>query len=138
MVVIHDGVRPLITEELLKQSIDTARCNDGALTAVPAKDTIKEVTNGVVTGTPARETLWLAQTPQSFRFGVIFAAHQAAESELFLGTDDSSLVERTGGQVKIVYGDYQNIKITTPEDLVLATAFLASGKKAEGHHVITA
>jgi 2-C-methyl-D-erythritol 4-phosphate cytidylyltransferase len=134
VVVIHDGVRPLITPELLRESIDTARSSDGALVAVPAKDTIKTVANGVVTGTPDRETLWLAQTPQTFRFGVIYAAHQTAESDHFMGTDDASLVERVGGQVRIVRGDYRNIKITTPEDLVLARAFLVSEKKEEVHH----
>ena len=134
VVVIHDGVRPLITQDLLRESIDAARVNDGALVAVPAKDTIKAVAKGVVTGTPDRETLWLAQTPQAFRFSVIYAAHLAAESDRFMGTDDSSLVERVGGQVKIICGDYHNIKITTPEDLVLAEAFLASGKKERAHY----
>jgi 2-C-methyl-D-erythritol 4-phosphate cytidylyltransferase len=71
VVLIHDGVRPLITPQLLQESIDVARRCDGALVAVPAKDTIKTVRDGVVVGTPPRETLWQAQTPQSFRFGVI-------------------------------------------------------------------
>jgi 2-C-methyl-D-erythritol 4-phosphate cytidylyltransferase len=69
--------------------------------------------------------LWQAQTPQTFRFGKIFSAHLSAESEGFLGTDDSSLIERSGGKVHIIRGDYRNIKITTPEDLVLAETFLA-------------
>lgn len=129
VVLIHDGVRPLVTENMLQESIVTASRHDGALVAVPVKDTIKMVANGIVTGTPGRETLWQAQTPQSFRFGVIYAAHQAAETDQFTGTDDASLVERIGGRVHIVCGDYRNIKITTPEDLVLAEAFLASEKK---------
>ena len=128
VVLIHDGVRPLVTEDMLRKSIETACLHDGALVAVPAKDTIKTVINGIVTGTPDRETLWQAQTPQAFRFSVIYAAHQAAEQEHFTGTDDASLVERLGGRVCIVRGDYRNIKITTPEDLLLAEAFLASGK----------
>lgn len=126
IVLIHDGVRPLITERLLQESIDVARTGDGALVAVPAKDTIKTVSQGIVTGTPDRETLWQAQTPQSFRFDVIYAAHLAAESAHFTGTDDAALVEWNGGRIRIVRGDYCNIKITTPEDLVLAEAFLAS------------
>lgn len=126
VILIHDGVRPLITEELLRESIAVASSQDGAIVAVPAKDTIKSVTNGFVTGTPDRNTLWQAQTPQSFRYGVIYTAHQAAETDLYMGTDDASLVERNGGRVQIVRGDYHNIKITTPEDLVLAQAFLAS------------
>lgn len=126
VVLIHDGVRPLISQELLQQVIEAARCCDGAMVAVPAKDTIKTVRDGLVVDTPDRDTLWQAQTPQGFRFGVILAAHLAAEQEGFLGTDDASLVERRGGAVRIVRGDYRNIKITTPEDIVLAEAFLAA------------
>lgn len=129
VVVIHDGVRPLITAALLQKSIEVARDSDGALVAVPAKDTIKTVRDGIVFDTPDRESLWQAQTPQTFRFGIIYGAHQAAENEQFVGTDDSSLVERGGGSVRIVRGDYRNIKITTPEDLVLAGSFLADLQK---------
>lgn len=129
VVLIHDGVRPLITPQLLRESIDVARNSDGALVAVPAKDTIKTVRDGFVIDTPPRDLLWQAQTPQSFRFAVIYDAHRAAEQEGFMGTDDASLVERRGGIVRVVRGDYRNIKITTPEDLVLAEAFLAGEKK---------
>jgi 2-C-methyl-D-erythritol 4-phosphate cytidylyltransferase len=129
VVVIHDGVRPLITPALLNESINVACMNDGALVAVPAKDTIKMVREGIVINTPDRESLWQAQTPQSFRYRVIYGAHQAAERDAFIGTDDASLVERCGGTVRIVRGDYRNIKITTPEDLVLAESFLAGDRK---------
>lgn len=129
VVLIHDGVRPFITRQLLRESIDLARSGDGALVAVPAKDTIKTVRDGIVIDTPPRETLWQAQTPQSFRFGVIHEAHLAAEREGFMGTDDASLVERRGGRIRVVRGDYRNIKITTPEDLVLAEAFLTNPHK---------
>jgi 2-C-methyl-D-erythritol 4-phosphate cytidylyltransferase len=125
IVLIHDGVRPLVTEKVLRESIMTARLHDGALVAVPVKDTIKIVRDGIVCDTPSRESLWQAQTPQTFRFGKIFNAHLSAESEGFFGTDDASLIERSGGEVHIIRGDYRNIKITTPEDLVLAEAFLA-------------
>ena len=131
VVLIHDGVRPLISEELLQESIGIARRSDGALVAVPAKDTIKTVRDGMVVDTPPRESLWQAQTPQTFRFATIFEAHRAAEQEGFTGTDDASLVERRGGTVRVVRGDYRNIKITTPEDLVLAEAFLAGERKVE-------
>lgn len=134
VILIHDGVRPLITENVLRESIAAARSHDGALVAVPVKDTIKTVTDGIVTGTPDRTTLWQAQTPQTFRYGVIYAAHQAAESEQYLGTDDASLVERVGGRVQIIAGDYHNIKITTPEDLVLAEAFLAAAQRERAGH----
>lgn len=125
IVLIHDGVRPLVTEKMLRDSITVARNHDGALVAVPTKDTIKTVADGIVVDTPPRDTLWQAQTPQSFRFGIIHAAHISAKKDSFLGTDDASLIERRGGKVCIVHGDYRNIKITTPEDLILAEAFLA-------------
>lgn len=124
LVLIHDGVRPFVPLHVLQRAIDVARTADGALVAVPAKDTIKVVANGIIRDTPPRETLWLAQTPQAFRYGIIRAAHEIAEAEGFLGTDDASLVERLGKEIHIVLGDYRNIKITTPEDLVLAEAFL--------------
>jgi 2-C-methyl-D-erythritol 4-phosphate cytidylyltransferase len=124
VVLIHDGVRPFVTEAVLSRAIAVAREDDGALVAVPAKDTIKVVADGVITATPPRETLWLAQTPQAFRYGVIRAAHEVADAERFLGTDDAMLVERLGRRVRVVMGDYRNIKITTPEDMILAEAFL--------------
>ena len=124
IILIHDGVRPFIDEPILQQSIDLAATGVGALVAVQTKDTIKVVQNGAVVSTPERSTLWQAQTPQSFRFGQILAAHHQALQEGFLGTDDCSLLERFNGTVKIVNGSYRNIKITTPEDLVLAEAFL--------------
>ncbi|BCS52469.1 2-C-methyl-D-erythritol 4-phosphate cytidylyltransferase [Geobacter sp. SVR] len=126
VVLIHDGVRPLIPAGLLQASIEVARTGEGALVAVPAKDTVKIVRDGLVVETPARETLWQAQTPQSFRFDLIYQAHCRAEQEGFIGTDDASLIERQGSPIRIVPGDYRNIKITTPEDLVLAEAFLAA------------
>ena len=84
------------------------------------------VTDGIVKATPPREELWQAQTPQAFRYPVIMAAHEIAEAERYFGTDDAALVEWLGKDVHIVMGDYRNIKITTPEDLVLAEAFLKS------------
>ncbi|GAM09195.1 2-C-methyl-D-erythritol 4-phosphate cytidylyltransferase [Geobacter sp. OR-1] len=127
VVLIHDGVRPFITPDIIEKAIETAQSSDGALVAVPAKDTIKVVENSLIRETPPRETIWQAQTPQAFRYGIIRTAHEKAEEEQFLGTDDSSLVERLGGKVRVVMGDYRNIKITTPEDLVLAEAFLSAG-----------
>lgn len=124
IVLIHDGVRPFIDEAILQRSILLAGTGVGALVAVQAKDTIKVVHDGLVVATPDRASLWQAQTPQTFRYGQILAAHRQAAAEQFLGTDDSSLLERFGGTVAIVTGSYRNIKITTPEDLVLAEAFL--------------
>ncbi|HLO24870.1 MAG TPA: 2-C-methyl-D-erythritol 4-phosphate cytidylyltransferase [Geobacteraceae bacterium] len=124
LILIHDGVRPFVPVHVLEKALEMARDHDGALVAVPAKDTVKTVVDGIITGTPPRESLWLAQTPQAFRYGVIRAAHEIAEAEGFLGTDDATLVERLGKDIHVVLGDYRNIKITTPEDLILAEAFL--------------
>lgn len=124
VVLIHDGVRPFVPQHVLQRAVEVATNSDGALVAVPAKDTIKVVQDGIIRDTPPRETLWLAQTPQAFRYGIIRAAHEIAEAEGFLGTDDASLVERLGKEIHVVLGDYRNIKITTPEDLLLAEAFL--------------
>ena len=126
IVIIHDGVRPFVPRSVVQRSVEVARQHDGALVAVPVKDTVKVVAGGFVTETPAREALWLAQTPQTFRYGVIRAAHEIAEAEGYLGTDDASLVERLGDRIHIVIGDYRNIKITTPEDMILGEAFLQS------------
>ncbi|MBT0665211.1 2-C-methyl-D-erythritol 4-phosphate cytidylyltransferase [Geobacter pelophilus] len=131
VVLVHDGVRPFVTQEMIANSIAAAKTADGGLVAVPVKDTVKIAADGIVCGTPQRDTLWLAQTPQTFRYGIIRNAYEQAAGEGFLGTDDSSLVERLGGKVQVVVGDYRNIKITTPEDLVLAEAFLSeSNQKA--------
>ncbi|MDD2309518.1 MAG: 2-C-methyl-D-erythritol 4-phosphate cytidylyltransferase [Desulfuromonadaceae bacterium] len=131
VVLIHDGVRPLVNGNMLRESITTASCHDGAVAAVPVKDTIKTVQDGIINDTPRRENLWQAQTPQSFRFGIIHAAHQSAEADGFSATDDASLIERSGGEVHIIRGDYRNIKITTPEDLILAELFLAAMEREQ-------
>ncbi len=124
VVVIHDGVRPFVSITVLECSVETALANDGALVAVPVKDTVKVVKEGTVLETPPRDTLWLAQTPQTFRYGIIRDAHERAAADNWLGTDDASLLERLGMKVRIVPGHYGNFKITTPEDLLLAEAFL--------------
>jgi 2-C-methyl-D-erythritol 4-phosphate cytidylyltransferase len=98
--------------------------HDGALVAVPVKDTVKVVKDGIVKETPPREDLWLAQTPQAFRYSIIMAAHEIAAAERYFSTDDASLVEWMGKDVHVVMGEYHNIKITTPEDLIQAEAFL--------------
>ena len=124
LVLIHDGVRPFVPVDVLERAAAAADEFGGAVVAVPVKDTVKVARDGIVTETPKREELWLAQTPQAFRYGLIRAAYHAAAAEGFLGTDDASLMERQGWPLHIVMGDYRNIKITTPEDMVLAEAFL--------------
>lgn len=124
LVLIHDGVRPFVPVGVLERAAAAADEFGGAVVAVPVKDTVKVARDGIITETPKREDLWLAQTPQAFRYGLIRAAYHAAAAEGFLGTDDASLMERQGWPLHIVMGDYRNIKITTPEDMVLAEAFL--------------
>lgn len=121
-VVLHDGARPLITPELILHTINTVKGTldaDGAVVAHPAIDTLKVVEDGVITGTPDRRVFWNAQTPQVFRTGIYRRAHMSALSDGFVGTDDSSLIERLGGRVLVVEGKRDNIKLTVPEDLAL-------------------
>jgi 2-C-methyl-D-erythritol 4-phosphate cytidylyltransferase len=133
VVIIHDAVRPFITFEMISQCIRAAR-EEGAVTVgVPLKDTVKEVApDGRVMRTCDRSLLWLTQTPQAFRRDIIENAHRAAVRDGFSGTDDTALVERLGIAVRMIRGDYSNIKITTPEDLVIAEALLAASRQAKG------
>ena len=124
-VVLHDGARPLVTPELIEHAIAIVKGNidcDGAVVAHPAIDTLKVVENGVVVGTPDRNVFWNAQTPQVFRHGIYRRAHAAALSDGFVGTDDSSLIERLGGHVLVVEGPRDNLKLTVPEDYKLLEA----------------
>ena len=125
IILIHDGVRPFVTEDILNHSIETAVEMGGCVAGVPAKDTIK-VCNGenIAVSTPDRSTLWQIQTPQTFRKDLILQAYQKAKAEGFVGTDDASLAEYSGCSVKVIMGSYRNIKITTKEDLLIGEAFL--------------
>nr|WP_281883971.1 2-C-methyl-D-erythritol 4-phosphate cytidylyltransferase [Paenibacillus sp. YYML68] len=117
-VMVHDGVRPFAKETHVRMCAERAAVTDAAVLAVPVKDTIKVVdAEGVIQGTPDRSSLWAIQTPQAFRLAVLQKAHEEAEADGFLGTDDAMLVERLGCRVAVVESDYYNIKITTPEDL---------------------
>ena len=121
-VVIHDGARPCLTVELVERGLEEARQTGAAIAAVPLKETVKVVdSEGVITSTPRREILWAAQTPQIFRFDLITEAHRMVNGEV---TDDASLVEALGHKVKVYMGSYDNIKVTTPEDLALAETIL--------------
>lgn len=123
VVMIHDGARPFVTDEMIARSIKETLVHGATFVGVPAIDTIKEVDpEGQVQSTLDREKLWMVQTPQSFRFEMIVRAHREAERVGFVGTDDASLVERLGYKVRALLGSYDNIKVTTPEDLILAEA----------------
>ncbi|MCX5726915.1 MAG: 2-C-methyl-D-erythritol 4-phosphate cytidylyltransferase [Candidatus Saganbacteria bacterium] len=124
IVAIHDGVRPLVTPEIVAGSIKLCQQKKAVIVAVPAKDTIKRVECGLVTATLDRRELWLVQTPQVFEYKLIMEAHKKAREENFIGTDDSVLVERLGCEVSVLEGNYNNIKITTTEDLLVAEKLL--------------
>ena len=129
LVLIHDGVRPFVTEEILNLSIDTAVEMGGCVAGVPAKDTIKVCNSeNIAVDTPDRSTLWQIQTPQTFRKDLIVKAYAQAKAEGFIGTDDASLAEYSGYPVKVIMGSYRNIKITTREDLIIGEAFLKEGQ----------
>lgn len=121
VVLIHDGARPFIREQVILDSIGAAMKYGASCTAVPVKNTIKiSDSEGFIRETPDRGNLWLIQTPQVFRFHTIMSAHIKAIEDGFEGTDDAILVERAGIRPKLVMGSYDNIKITTREDLAIA------------------
>jgi 2-C-methyl-D-erythritol 4-phosphate cytidylyltransferase len=127
IVVVHDGARPLVTRELIDAAIEGARESGAALCAVPVSDTVKRgEASGLVRGTVSREDLWLAQTPQAFRVDVLRRAHAAHDID---ATDDAALVELIEEPVRLVTGSRHNIKVTTPEDLVLADALITARRR---------
>lgn len=121
-----------MNHEQIKGCMAAAISGGGAaVLAVPVKDTIKQVNaEGVVTATPDRSSLWSIQTPQAFRLSSLLSAYESAEQDGFLGTDDAMLAERQGMSVKVVEGNYTNIKLTTPEDLQYA-AFLLGERRSD-------
>jgi 2-C-methyl-D-erythritol 4-phosphate cytidylyltransferase/2-C-methyl-D-erythritol 2,4-cyclodiphosphate synthase len=130
VVVIHDAVRPFVTEKMIKGVVDAAKTTGAASAGVKAKDTIKETKkDNMVAVTIPRQNLWLTQTPQAFKFEFLIKAYKTAYDEKFYGTDDASLVERIGKKVKMIEGSYENIKITTSEDLIMAEALMKKGSK---------
>ncbi len=125
IILIHDGVRPFVNNEIIDKSIQGAQQNGACIPVVKLTDTIKEVSqNSKIIKTRDRENLFSAQTPQSFKFDLIIRAFEHAIENSFIGTDDASIVEYFGKPVKICEGSKLNIKITTPEDLMLASHIL--------------
>lgn len=125
IILVHDAARPLISVRTINEVIDAAEQFGGAIAAVPAKDTIKIVdSEGFIKHTPPRRELVAVQTPQGFRREILLRAYDKASEKNFLGTDDSSLVERLGVRIKVVVGSYENIKVTTPEDIHVAKTIL--------------
>lgn len=127
IVAIHDGVRPFVTPQEITACVESASAHGAAILATRAIDTLKRVDGaGLIDGTIARDAVWLAQTPQAFTLSVIRRAHEWAKQTGTAGTDDASLLEMQGAKVTVIEGSRRNIKITTPEDLLLAEALLAS------------
>jgi 2-C-methyl-D-erythritol 4-phosphate cytidylyltransferase len=127
-VVIHDGVRPFIQPEDLKECILISKKFGACILGTPASDTLKRVNKSdIIETTLSRENIWLAQTPQAFKYDLILKAHETAKRDGYVGTDDASLVERMGEDVKIINGGRFNIKITKKEDLAIAKAMFDAG-----------
>ena len=132
IVLIHDGARPLINNEIIERSIEGTIKSDACVVGVPVKDTIKRANKeGYIIDTPNRSELWITQTPQSFKTDLLKMAYKKMKEELEKGnttlniTDDAMVVEEfTTNQVRFVQGDYKNIKVTTPEDIDIAELFI--------------
>ncbi len=130
IILIHDGARCLISQEEIDAAVKAAKEYGAAAVGVPCKDTLKSADgDGFITGTIDREKTYLIRTPQAFRRDIIKRAHEYADKMNIDATDDCALVEMTGGKIKIVRGSYDNIKITTPEDIGIAEKILEKRKK---------
>lgn len=127
VVLVHDAVRPFLTERMVEEVVSMARAKGAAIIALPMKDTVKQVgADYVIERTVDRAGLWLAQTPQAFRRDWLLSAHRKAHGEGVRATDDAYLMEWCGYSVSVVEGSGENIKVTRPEDLVIGEAILAS------------
>jgi 2-C-methyl-D-erythritol 4-phosphate cytidylyltransferase len=125
IVMIHDGVRPFVTNEMIRESVELARKGESVVVGVPIKDTIKEVDDKkTVRHTLERSRLWAVQTPQTFPVKILKRAYEESYKNKIYATDDASLVEHMGIPVHVIMGSYDNIKITTPDDLILAEELL--------------
>jgi len=128
IVLIHDGARPFVDNRIIEESILIAKQKKAVVVGVPVKDTIKIVMDGNITDTPNRANLWSAQTPQTFDYKLITKAYDEAYKSNYYGTDDSMLVENIGQEVTMIMGSYENIKITSPEDLNIGEQILSLRK----------
>ncbi|WP_088006728.1 2-C-methyl-D-erythritol 4-phosphate cytidylyltransferase [Indiicoccus explosivorum] len=131
VVLVHDAARPFVSQEVITRLAEAAQEQGAAIAGVRVKDTIKKEKEGFVSETIDRESLWMIQTPQAFRYGLLLEAVKSAAEQGFLGTDEAMLAERIGQRVQIVESSYENIKITTPDDLIHGKAILASRQQEE-------
>ncbi|WP_309495940.1 2-C-methyl-D-erythritol 4-phosphate cytidylyltransferase [Mechercharimyces sp. CAU 1602] len=130
-VLVHDAVRPFVKAKQIEALLAEVVQYEAAILAVPMKETVKRVDKaGMVVETPDRQSLWSVQTPQAFRRDLLVSAHERVRGEELLVTDDAMLVEALGVDVRVVHGDYTNIKLTTPDDLAVATAIWEGRKKS--------
>lgn len=126
IIAVHDGARPIISTREIVMTIEGAERYGGCVLGVPVKETVKKINEeGLITETIERDLLYNIRTPQTFRRDILVKAHENAIEKGIVGTDDSYLVEMNGGSVKIIKGSYNNIKITTPEDLIYAQEILS-------------
>lgn len=124
--LVHDAARPFVDPEMIRALLEAIDEADGVVPVVPVGETIKEIAGGDVARTIDRRNLFLSQTPQLFRTDALRRAHESAQADGFVGTDDAQLVERNGGTITTVPGSRRNIKLTYPEDFVLAERMVAS------------
>ena len=125
IVLVHDGARPFISQQLIDNCIEEAKSHNAVVVGVPVKDTIKVINeDNDIVDTPERSKLWAVQTPQTFNYDILVKSYEDAFKNKFYGTDDAMLVERIGYKVKMIEGSYNNIKITTQEDLNIGTQIL--------------
>ena len=133
LVLVHDAARPFVTPDCVSACVAAAASTGAAIAAVPATDTVKVTdAEGWIVGTPERSRLWLAQTPQVFRAALLREAYRHAADEGWVATDDAALVEELGHRVRVVLGNPQNRKITTPDDLRWADWYARSAHRTAG------
>ena len=129
LVILHDAARPFVSAALVDRCVETAAEKGAVVVGLPVRDTIKEVSpERRIQGTPERSSLWEIQTPQVFQRELILRAHERAEREGMLATDDAMVVERTGAPVYVIEGERTNLKITVPEDLWQAENMIRDGR----------
>lgn len=131
VVLVHDAARPFIRHEVIRKLVETASVYGAAIAGVQVKDTMKLAPGGIVEETVDRSKLWTIQTPQAFRYELLKEASEKAEADGFLGTDESMIVERLGVPVRIVESTYDNVKMTTSEDLLFGEVLLKHRQKED-------
>jgi len=131
IVLVHDAARPFIHQEVIHELVEVAHVHGAAIAGVQMKDTMKYAPGGIVEDTVDRSKLWAIQTPQAFRYELLKEASEKAEAEGFLGTDESMIVERLGHPVRVVESTYDNVKMTTKEDLLFGEVLLKQRRQED-------